>query len=211
MAIRTFHDVVTGPEELRELIGDPIELAVRAQLTALDQHCRAFIAHSPFLLLGTANSEGKGDVSPKGDPPGFVQVLDDRTLVIPDRPGNRRLDTLMNIVVNPEVGLLFLVPGMEETLRVNGRATIVRDEELLDMTMVNGKRPLLAIVVDVEQAFLHCAKAFKRSHLWDPESRVERGAIASLAQIMMDQTNPEDCTVEDLEDMIEEAYKTTLY
>ena len=170
MATRTFHDVVTGPEELRELIGHPIELAVRMQLTALDQHCRAFIAHSPFLLIGTSNSVSQGDVSPKGDPPGFVQVLDDRTLVIPDRPGNRRLDTLMNIVGNPEVGLLFLVPGMEETLRVNGRATIVRDEELLDSMIVNGKRPLLAIVVEVHHAFLHCAKAFKRSRLWDPES-----------------------------------------
>ena len=211
MATRTFHDVVTGQEELRELVGQPNELTVQMVLPALDQHCRAFIAHSPFLLIGTSNSAGRGDVSPKGDPPGFVQVLDDRTLVIPDRPGNRRLDTLMNIVVNPEVGLLFLVPGMEETLRVNGRATIVRDEELLDSTIVNGKRPLLAIVVEVHEAFLHCAKAFKRSHLWDADSRVERGEIASLAQMLMDQTNPEDCTIEDLEDFIEESYKTTLY
>ena len=211
MATRTFHDVVTGQEELRELVGQPNELTVQMVLPALDQHCRAFIAHSPFLLIGTSNSAGRGDVSPKGDPPGFVQVLDDRTLVIPDRPGNRRLDTLMNIVGNPEVGLLFLVPGMEETLRVNGRATIVRDEELLDSTIVNGKRPLLAIVVEVHEAFLHCAKAFKRSHLWDADSRVERGEIASLAQMLMDQTNPEDCTIEDLEDFIEESYKTTLY
>jgi PPOX class probable FMN-dependent enzyme len=211
MATRTFHDVVTGQEELRELVGQPNELTVQMVLPALDQHCRAFIAHSPFLLIGTSNSAGRGDVSPKGDPPGFVQVLDDRTLVIPDRPGNRRLDTLMNIVGNPEVGLLFLVPGMEETLRVNGRATIVRDEELLDSTIVNGKRPLLAIVVEVHEAFLHCAKAFKRSRLWDADSRVERGEIASLAQMLMDQTNPEDCTIEDLEDFIEESYKTTLY
>ena len=211
MATRTFHDVVTGPEELRELVGQPNELTVQMVLPALDQHCRAFIAHSPFLLIGTSNSAGRGDVSPKGDPPGFVQVLDDRTLVIPDRPGNRRLDTLMNIVGNPEVGLLFLVPGMEETLRVNGRATIVRDEELLDSTIVNGKRPLLAIVVEVHEAFLHCAKAFKRSRLWDADSRVERGEIASLAQMLMDQTNPEDCTVEDLQDFIDESYKTTLY
>jgi PPOX class probable FMN-dependent enzyme len=211
MATRTFHDVVTGQEELRELVGQPNELTVQMVLPALDQHCRAFIAHSPFLLIGTSNSAGRGDVSPKGDPPGFVQVLDDRTLVIPDRPGNRRLDTLMNIVGNPEVGLLFLVPGMEETLRVNGRATIVRDEELLDSTIVNGKRPLLAIVVEVHEAFLHCAKAFKRSRLWDADSRVERGEIASLAQMLMDQTNPEDCTVEDLQDFIDESYKTTLY
>ena len=143
-----------------------MELAVQKQISALDHHCRAFISRSPFLLVGTANGTGVCDVSPKGDPAGFVQVLDDNTLVIPDRPGNRRADTLVNILENPQVGLLFLIPGVEDTLRVNGRAHIVQDEELLERTAVKGRKPLLVIVVDVQEAFLHCAKAFKRSLLW---------------------------------------------
>ena len=211
MATRTIHGAVMTTEELRAIIDYPTELAVRKQVSTLDHHCRAFIARSPFLAIGTSNGAGICDVSPKGDPPGFVQVLDDTTLLIPDRPGNRRLDTLLNIIDNPEVGLLFLIPGIEETLRVNGRATIVQDQELLERCLVNGKIPLLGIVVDVQEAFLHCAKAFKRSHLWNPESQRERGEIASLAQILMDQTNPEDCTVEDLEGYIEDSYKTNLY
>ena len=211
MATRTFQQVVTGSDELRELVGEPLELSLRKQLSSLDQHCRAFIARSPFLLIGTSNASGRGDVSPKGDPPGFVQVLDDRTLMIPDRPGNRRLDSLLNILENPQVGLLFLVPGVEETLRVNGRATIVRDEELLETAIVNGKRPHLAIVVEVQEAFIHCAKALKRSHLWDHDSQVERGELPSMAQMMMDQASPSDCTIDELEERIEESYKTRLY
>ena len=211
MATRTFQQVVTGSDELRELVGEPLELSLRKQLSSLDQHCRAFIAHSPFLLIGTSNAMGRGDVSPKGDPPGFVQVLDDRTLMIPDRPGNRRLDSLLNILENPQVGLLFLVPGVEETLRVNGRATIVRDEELLETAIVNGKRPHLAIVVEVQEAFIHCAKALKRSHLWDYDSQVERSELPSMAQMMMDQANPSDCTIDELEERIKESYKTRLY
>lgn len=211
MATRTFQQVVTGSDELRELVGEPLELSLRKQLSSLDQHCRAFIAHSPFLLIGTSNATGRGDVSPKGDPPGFVQVLDDRTLMIPDRPGNRRLDSLLNILENPQVGLLFLVPGVEETLRVNGRATLVRDEELLETAIVNGKRPHLAIVVEVQEAFIHCAKALKRSHLWDYDSQVERSELPSMAQMMMDQANPSDCTIDELEERIKESYKTRLY
>lgn len=211
MATRTFQEAITETEELRELVGEPLDLALRKQLSSLDEHCRDFIAHSPFLLMGTSNATGTADVSPKGDPPGFVQVLDDRTLVIPDRPGNRRLDSLMNILENPQIGLLFLVPGVEETLRVNGRATIVRDEELLDSATVNGKRPHLAIVVEVQEAFLHCAKALKRSHLWDHDSQVERGELPSMAQMMMDHASPSDCSIDELEERIEESYRTRLY
>ncbi len=211
MATRTFHDTVNTIEELREIIGHPSELVARKQIYALDHHCRAFIARSPFLAIGTASGTGICDVSPKGDPPGFVQVLDDTTLLVPDRPGNRRLDTLLNIMDNPQVGLLFLIPGIEETLRVNGRAAIVQDEELLDRCRVNGKLPVLGIVVEIQEAFLHCAKAFKRSRLWASESQLERGEIASLAQMIMDQAMPEDCTVEDLEGYIEESYKKNLY
>jgi PPOX class probable FMN-dependent enzyme len=211
MAISTFRQVITGEDQLREILGHPIEMAVKKQISTLDQHCRDFIARSPFLLIGTANGAGVCDVSPKGDPPGFVQVLDDNTLVIPDRPGNRRADTLVNILENPQVGLLFMIPGIEDTLRVNGRAHIVQDEELLERTAVQGRKPLLTIVVDVEEAFLHCAKAFKRSRLWAAESQAPRGELASLAKMVMDHTGYDACTLHELEEKVEESYKTELY
>ena len=142
MATRTFSQAVNGIEELRSILGEPQPVSIKKQIGHLDKHCRAFISLSPFLLIGTSNSTGRCDVSPKGDAPGFVQVLDDHTLVIPERPGNRRADTLANILENPHVGLLFIVPGVEDTLRVNGQATIVMDEELLDLTAHQGKRPV---------------------------------------------------------------------
>src|SRR5579859_8227590 len=140
-----FRDVVTSKEALRALMGEPTELVLRKQLSALEVHSRAFIARSPFVLLGTSNARGMCDVSPKGDMPGFVRVLDDKTLAIPDRVGNRRIDSLLNILDNPHVGLLFLVPGIGETFRVNGSAIIVRDENLLRTMEVQGKNPNVAI------------------------------------------------------------------
>lgn len=211
MATRTFSQVVTGIEELRDIIGNPQPVSVKKQISDLDQHCRAFIVLSPFLLIGTANGAGGCDVSPKGDSPGFVQVLDSQTLVIPERPGNRRGDTLVNILENPHVGLLFIIPGIEDTLRVNGRAAIVADEELLNLTVHQGKRPVLTIVVQVQEAFLHCAKAFKRSHLWDADAQVPRENLPSLAQMVHDHTNHEVCSLDELEDYIKQSYETRLY
>ena len=211
MATTTFRQTVKNEDELRQILGHPNELSLGKEIYALDEHCRNFIARSPFLLIGTANANGKGDVSPKGDPAGFVQVLDDHTLVIPDRPGNRRADSLVNLIENPQVGLLFLVPGVEETLRVNGTATIVQDEELLARMEVQGKTPQLGIVVEVREAFLHCAKAFKRSHLWDAESQIERSELPSLAKMVVDHTKTESCTLEEMEEYIYEANRTTMY
>jgi PPOX class probable FMN-dependent enzyme len=164
-----FSAVVTDETELRGLIAPPRELVLRKQLETLDDHCRAFIGALPFVLVASADAIGRCDVSPRGDAPGFVQVYDETTLVIPDRPGNRRLDTLCNILANPQLGLLFLIPGVEETLRVNGRACLVRDEAVLERCVVQGKRPTLAVAVEVREVFFHCAKAFKRSRLWQPE------------------------------------------
>jgi PPOX class probable FMN-dependent enzyme len=211
MATTTFRQIVKNEEELREILGHPTELSLGKEIYALDEHCRNFIARSPFLLIGTANADGKGDVSPKGDPAGFVQVLDDHTLVIPDRPGNRRADSLVNLLENPQIGLLFMVPGVEETLRINGTATIVRDEELLGRMKVNGKQPLLGIVVEVREAFLHCAKAFKRSHLWEAESQIERSELPSLAEMVLDHTNGDVCTLEEMEEYIEDSNRNRLY
>jgi PPOX class probable FMN-dependent enzyme len=183
---------ITDIDGLRELVGTPSERAVKKQLATLDRHCRAFIERSPFVLLGTSGADGRCDVSPKGDRPGFVLILDGQTLVIPDRPGNKRLDSLHNVITNPHVGLLFMIPGMDETLRVNGTAELVRDEDLLERLAVDGKQPLLGILVHVEEAFLHCARSFLRAQLWDPEHYMPREQMPSLARMITDQTRPAD-------------------
>jgi PPOX class probable FMN-dependent enzyme len=210
MGEHPFRDVVTSERELRELVGVPGELAVKKQMAALDAHARAFIAHAPFLLLATANAAGQCDVSPKGDGPGFVLVLDDTHLVVPDRPGNRRLDGMRNLLDNPHAGLIFLVPGKDETLRVNGRAWIVRDDDLLERLSVGGKRPQLALGVEVEECFFHCPKAFLRSKLWKPAEWPDRSALASMARVLMDQAKPET-TLEELARALEEGNRTRLY
>jgi uncharacterized protein len=206
-----FTDRITSEADLREVMGQPSELVIKKQLAALDEHCRAFIALSPFLLLGTVGAAGGCDVSPRGDGPGFVLVLDERTLVIPERPGNRRLDSLRNIVEHGQVGLLFLIPGVEETLRVNGRACLVRDADLLARLAARGKTPTVAIGVEVEETFLHCAKAFKRSGLWETATWPEREALPSLARMLCDQVPTPGMTVEQLEAAIAESYATRLY
>lgn len=173
-------------------MGPPHERAVRKQLAALDRHCRAFLARSPMLFLGTSGADGQCDVSPKGDGPGFVLVLDDATLVIPDRPGNRRLDSLDNILANPHVGLLFVIPGMDETLRVNGTAQIIQDEDLLSQMAVGGRCPQLGILVHVKECYLHCARSFLRAKLWDPSCHMPRSEMPTLSRMIEDQTRPLD-------------------
>jgi PPOX class probable FMN-dependent enzyme len=206
-----FKHVVTGEDELRALLGSPSERAVKKESAVLDEPSRQFIGLSPFLLLATSNSAGQCDVSPKGDGPGFVRVLDEGHLVIPDRPGNKRLDGMRNLLQNPHVGLIFLVPGREETLRVNGRAAIVRDEEILAALAVRGKTPLLAIGVTVEECFFHCAKAFRRSGLWQPASWPDRSALPSMACVLYEKLRPEGKTLEEYERESEEGLQRTLY
>jgi PPOX class probable FMN-dependent enzyme len=194
-----FESVVATEQELREIIGTPASRPVQKERPTLDTHTRAFIARSPFLLIATAGADGRCDVSPKGDAPGFVLILDDTRLVIPDRPGNKRLDGMTNLLANPHVGLIFVVPGREETLRVNGRAWITRDKTLLEQMVVEGKAPRLAIGVEVEQCFMHCPKAFKRSHLWAPEQWPASDALPSMARVLFDQIQPAGITREDFE------------
>jgi uncharacterized protein len=208
---RPFTDVVATEAELREIMGEPGALAVGKQLYRLDRHCRDFVALSPFVLVSTFDSSGRSDVSPRGDAPGFVIALDDKTLAIPERPGNRRLDSLLNILETGAVGLLFLVPGFEETLRVNGRACVVRDADVLGRMTARGKRPPVAIGVEVEECFLHCAKAFKRSGLWQPEGWPERAALPSLGRMFRDQGAVPGASPEELDCRIEESYARRLY
>jgi PPOX class probable FMN-dependent enzyme len=195
---------------LRALIGEPGERARRKQLPAIDKYAREFIARSPMAMLATTGGNGSSDVSPRGDGPGFVIVLNDRQIAIPERPGNRRADSYTNILQNGGVGLLFLIPGMEETLRVNGRAQLVQDAPWFSDMMVQGKRPLLAIVVDVEEVYFHCAKAFRRSRLWDAETWPDRSMLPTLGQILKDQVNLEK-SVAELDCDLEEAYAKTMY
>jgi len=206
-----FSSLLTTEAELRELIGTPSELVIKKQLSALDQHCRAFIAYSPFLAMGTFDEDGHCDVSPRGDAPGFVQVLDEKRLAIPDRPGNKRIDSIRNILRTGKIGLLFLVPGVDEELRVNGRAWVTRDESLLATMEAQGKRPLLAIGVEVQECFIHCGKAIKRSQLWDATRHVRREALPSLAKMLKDQAPTPGLTLEQLEAMIAESYAKRLY
>jgi uncharacterized protein len=205
-----FRNLVTSAEELAGLIGVPSELAVKKQRTELDQHLTNLIAESPFVLIGTVAQDGSCDVSPRGDAPGsLVKILDSRTLVIPERAGNRRADSLRNIIETGRIGLLFLVPGLGETLRVNGRACVLRDDDLLASLTVQGKQPLVAIGVEVEECFLQCAKALLRSKLWQACARPT--SLPSFAQILMDQTQMEGHTVESLHQAIEESYSQRLY
>lgn len=198
-------------DEVRGILGDPAEIVELKVQSTLDVHCRAFIERSPFVALGTVGEDGRADVSPRGDPPGFVQVLDDNTLAIPERPGNKLADSLTNVLQTGRVGLLFIVPGVEETLRVNGSATVTDDDELLASMAVKGKPPQLAIVVDVEEAFVHCAKAFRRSSLWDPDRHVDRSELPSIGQMIRDQVKPPDLAADDIEEFAQEDYRTRMY
>lgn len=205
---------VADEASLRRLFGETHEMARLKCLDALDVHARAFVARSPFVCLSTQDGTGRADVSPRGDPPGFVRVLDDATLAIPDRPGNNRLDSLSNLLANPSVGLLFLIPGFDETLRVNGRATLSVAPSLLDSMAVNGRPPKLAIVVAVDEVFLHCAKAFRRSRLWDPEARRDRAELPSLSRMVLDQTTGaprEPGAMERIDAALEDEYRDSMY
>jgi PPOX class probable FMN-dependent enzyme len=195
---------------LRERYTDPpSERAVKKTQHALDAHMRNFIALSPFVCLGSSSADG-ADVTPRGDQPGFVHVVDDATLLIPDWPGNNRLDTLMNVEANPNIGLLFLIPGFSESLRVNGVAEISLDRALLERWNVNGKHPRSVLRVTVREAFLHCGKAILRSKLWDESAKVDRSALPSYGQMLKDQTQVRD-TAEQIQASVESAYKNRLY
>ncbi|RJQ79378.1 pyridoxamine 5'-phosphate oxidase family protein [Pseudonocardiaceae bacterium YIM PH 21723] len=163
-------EIVTTVEELEQVIGVPKGNALDKERDRLHELDEQWIANSRFCVIGTADAHGGCTVSPKGDPAGFTHVLDEKTIVIPDRPGNRRVDALRDILVNPQVGLLFLIPGRTDTLRVNGRARLVKDGPFFDELTVKGHRPQIAILVEVEEVFYHCSKAFLRSELWKPET-----------------------------------------
>ncbi|KQW31270.1 pyridoxamine 5'-phosphate oxidase [Rhizobium sp. Root274] len=206
--------VIGDETQLRALFEPTHDLALRKCQSRLGVHAQAFIRRSPFLCIGTQTPKGKADVSPRGDPPGFVEILDAQTIAIPDRPGNNRLDTLSNIIANPAVGLLFVIPGFDDTLRLNGRARLSTDPALLNRMPVNGKLPKLAIVVQIDEVFLHCAKAFRRSQLWDPAARQERSELPSLMKFILDDIDsaPKDADeMRKLDEGLEQDYQASMY
>ncbi len=206
--------LVKDEQDLRSTFGATHDIAVKKCLDHIDEHATAFIQRSPFVCIGTQAANGQADVSPRGDPASFVKILDEKTLLIPDRPGNNRLDTLTNILNNPAIGLLFLVPGFEDTMRVNGRAQLTRDPELLELLSVNDSVPGLAIIVSVEEVFIHCAKALRRSRLWDQSQLQDRGEVPSLMKIILDQTTgaPTDPdALSKLDEDLEAEYRATMY
>lgn len=200
---------ITTQEQLRGIYAMPKGRPLAKQLDRLERHCRRFIELSPFLVMGTQGADGLGDVTPRGEQPGFVHVLDDHTVAIPDRPGNNRLDSMTNILANPAVALIFLIPGIDETFRINGHAEIRDDAELLRRFEVNGKLPRAVILVHVVEAYLHCAKALMRSRLWDADAQVDRPVLPTMAEMLRDQTGGA-VELESPEDM-RERYRRVLY
>ena len=186
---------VTTEAGLRALLGDPAPRVAAKDRPSLDDYDRQWLAHSPFCLVATSSADGTCDVSPKGDPPGFTLVIDDTTIAIPERPGNRRADGFHNILSNPHIGLIYLVPGRTDTLRINGKATLVRDAPFFDQLTVKGHRPALAVVVQIEQIFYHCSKAFLRSDLWQPSSW-NPSALPSRAEISHRLERPDEALAE---------------
>ena len=199
---------ITTEAELRELLGTPVPRVANKSRPTLAELHRQWLAASPFCVVATSGADGSCDVSPKGDPPGFTVVLDDRTIALPERAGNRRADGFLNILTNPHVGLVFVIPGRGDTLRINGRARLVRDEALLDRMVVRGHRPLLATVVDIEQVYFHCAKAFLRSELWEPATW--RPDAVPPRPVIARQEWPEE-SLADLERYYGEQYSAGLY
>ncbi|MDX6664703.1 MAG: uncharacterized protein QOG68_909 [Solirubrobacteraceae bacterium] len=204
-----FGDRVATEAELRALFPAPTANAYRKQIDRLDEHCHTLIAASPILFLATAGADGSCDVAPKGGPPGFARGLGERRLVIPEGKGNNRLDSLVNVLANPNVGMLFVIPGRNETLRVNGRATLTTDPEVLELVPLHGRTPVLALDVEADEVYTHCGKAFIRSELWDPGTWPATGELPSPAEVL--RAHVGDQTLEQIEARLHESYTERLW
>jgi PPOX class probable FMN-dependent enzyme len=200
---------IKSADQLRQIYKLPKGRAVEKVIYRFEKHTRNFVAHSPFLIIGSVRKDGIGDVTPRGEEPGFVKLIDDTTLAIPDRPGNNRLDTLTNILERPAVGLIFLIPGVNETLRINGTAEIRDDDDLRELFIVNKRLPATVMLVKVNEIYLHCAKALMRSKLWDEGAKIERSQFPTMGQMIKDQIDA-DTPAETQAEMIE-RYKQVLY
>jgi PPOX class probable FMN-dependent enzyme len=206
-----FGATIDTPEALRERYRPPTDGVRHKAFPHIDDHAASYIAASPFVLIGTHAADGTSDVTPRGGPPGFVQVLDERRLLIGDLPGNNRLDTIENILQTGRIGLLVLVPGIEETVRINGRACLTVEPEHLERATIEGRVPKAAIGVFTEEVYFHCAKAFRRSSLWKPEGWPATDGLASLGCIVVDQFKLEGITGEQIDADLEKGYEATMW
>lgn len=202
--------VLTTAEEIATTLGEPGESQANKVIDHIDDHCRAWIEHSPFVVVASASAAGAMDVSPKGDPPGFVRVLDPKTLAIPDRPGNHRADTFLNVLENPHVGLMFVVPKRREVVRVSGTALVVKDPPLLESMAVDDKVPTLALLVRVREAMFHCGKSMIRSHMWEPELWGPIDGLPTYGRALVDHGEL-DRSVEEMERKVDLNEKHRLY
>ncbi len=207
------NDIISDEAALRALYGKPNPLALKKELDHLDRNCKRFIELSPFLCLATSGADGRADNSPRGDEPGFVQIEGDKTLLMPDRPGNNRIDSLANIVHRPEVGLLFFIPGFTETLRLNGRAQLSKAPDLLARFAIDGRLPRLVVVITVDEVFLQCSKALIRSRLWSEDAKVDRKALPTLGRMIADvvDAKTDAATVATYDELIDRNAKEELY
>jgi len=208
-----FSHLLTTRDQLRAHFPEPSPLVLKKVIGQLDAHARALLALTPYVVLATADAQGRCDSSPRGGEPGFIQVLDDRHLFLPEVTGNRRNDSLLNLLENPGIGLLVLVPGFRETLRINGQAWVTRDPQLLERSAHGGKLPLLGIGIRVDECYLHCAKAALRGALWNPQSWPAREQLPDAAEILRDHTRGEegDGSVKHMQQMLHESYTQRLY
>ncbi len=204
-------DVLRSEADLRTLYAEPSPRSRDKQIAHIDDHCRDFIARAPLIVMATSGPDGSLDVSPKGGPPGFVRVLDHNTIAFGDLAGNNRLDSLTNLVAASGIGLLFMIPGLDETLRVNGRARITTDPSVLDACELDNVRPRTALVIDVEEAFIHCAKAFKRAQAWQPSAWPDRSGMPSIGSMLRDHANMTEVSGEDIDKALEASYGRTLW
>ena len=205
-----FKEVITTEAALRAIMGTPSDGAKNKVISIIDEHCQKFIAHSPFLTIASTNAKGQVDVSPKGDPPGFVKVLDEKTIAIPERLGNKLADTFVNILNHSSVGVLFMIPGISETLRVNGKAKIITDVAIREQLAVKNKLPQFALIVEVEEVFMHCSKCMIRSKLWTETTPDIRAKIPSLGTVIKDHAKI-NLPVEVLDNYLKEDEKNQLY
>jgi uncharacterized protein len=205
-----FRDIITSEEELRAVVGHPPERSLAKAIQVIDEHSRRFIAHAPFVFVASAGAGGMLDISPKGDPAGFVKVLDEKTIAVPDRLGNRRIDTYRNVLDNPDVGLIFVIPGVTYTLRVSGKAIIVRDLELRQSMAVNGKLPNHAMVVEVEHVLSHCPKCMIRSGLWQSEAWPDTSTLPTFAEMLIAHAKLA-MTVDEMQAIIDTGNRDRLY
>ncbi|MWV43274.1 pyridoxamine 5'-phosphate oxidase family protein [Paenibacillus sp. HJL G12] len=206
-----FQDILQSEEELEQLAGKPGDLARHKVIASLDEHCRGFIAQSPLVFISTSGTGGTCDCSPRGDSPGFAYILDDQHLVLPERPGNRRYDSLRNLLINPHIGLIFIIPGLEETLRINGKGYIIRDRDVMEHMSAQGKVPSAGIGVEVEECYIHCAKAFKRSKLWQPDTWPSKETLPDPASMIAAHAGRLRVSRSEVQASLTESYEKRLY